>query len=165
MDIRKATENDLAQILPIYSAARQFMRQSGNMEQWAGNYPAESDLRADIAVGRLYVCVQENSIAAVFCFFVGEEPTYGYIEGGAWQGDGPYGVIHRIAVAPDWHRKGVADACYAWCLSRCGDVRIDTHRDNLPMQRSLAKNGFNYRGIIYLADGAERLAFQKHGKI
>lgn len=164
MTIRKATENDLERILPIYGAARLFMRQSGNMEQWAGNYPAESDLRADIAVGRLFVCEQDADIAAVFCFFVGEEPTYGYIEG-AWQGGGPYGVVHRIAVAPEWHRKGVADACYAWCLAQCRDLRIDTHRDNLPMQRSLAKNGFAYRGIIYLADGAERLAYQKCGKI
>lgn len=160
MDIRKATESDLGQLLPIYEAARRFMRQSGNMEQWAGNYPAESALRADVAMGRLYVCMQNGRIAAVFCFFVGEEPTYGYIEG-AWQGEGPYGVIHRIAVAPDCHRQGIADACYAWCLSQCSDVRIDTHRDNVPMQRSLAKNGFVYCGIIYLADGAERLAFQK----
>ena len=165
MEIRRAFVQELDRLLPIYAAARQFMRQSGNMEQWAGNYPAESDLRADIAAGRLFVCEQEGCVAAVFCFFVGEEPTYSYIEGGAWQGDGPYGVIHRIAVAPDWHGRGVADACYAWCLSQCGELRIDTHRDNLPMQRSLAKNGFSYRGIIYLADGAARLAYQKCGKI
>ena len=161
MDIRTATERDLAQMLPIYEAARRFMRQNGNTKQWAGNYPAEEHLRADMKKGRLYVCEEDGRIAAVFCFFVDVEPTYEYIEGGSWQGKGPYGVIHRIAVAPDSHGRGVADACYTWCLSRCDDLRIDTHRDNVPMQRSLAKNGFVYRGIIYLADGAERLAYQK----
>ena len=41
------------------------------------------------------------------------------------------------------------------------NLKIDTHRDNYPMQKSLKKNGFEYCGIIYLADGNERLAFQK----
>ena len=41
-------------------------------------------------------------------------------------------------------------------------IRIDTHRDNKIMQHNLLKYGFTYCGIIYLANGDERLAYQKH---
>ena len=40
-------------------------------------------------------------------------------------------------------------------------LRGDTHRDNKIMQRVMEKNGLQYRGIIYLADGDQRLAFEK----
>jgi hypothetical protein len=32
------------------------------------------------------------------------------------------------------------------------------------MQHVLAKNGFTYCGLIYLKNGAERLAYQRVGK-
>lgn len=40
-------------------------------------------------------------------------------------------------------------------------IRVDTHRDNISMQKMLLKNGFKYCGIIYLKDGSERLAYDK----
>ena len=40
------------------------------------------------------------------------------------------------------------------------NIRIDTHRDNQTMRRLLARYGFIECGIIYLANGDERLAFQ-----
>lgn len=41
------------------------------------------------------------------------------------------------------------------------NIRIDTHRDNTIMQHNILKHGFSYCGIILLADGAERLAYQR----
>ena len=35
------------------------------------------------------------------------------------------------------------------------------YRDNVIMQHNIAKHGFSYCGIIYLASGDERLAYQK----
>ena len=40
------------------------------------------------------------------------------------------------------HGKGVAGAVFDYCYSLCKNIRIDTHRDNLPMQKALEKNGF-----------------------
>ena len=40
-------------------------------------------------------------------------------------------------------------------------LRGDTHRENKIMQRVMEKNGLSYRGVIYLEDGGERLAFEK----
>ena len=103
--------------------------------------------------------MDEGEIAGVFCFFKGTDPTYATIYEGAWLSDAPYGVMHRVAVAK--RGRGVASACFDYALGQCGNVRIDTHRDNQPMQAALLKNGFAYCGIIYLANGAERMAYQK----
>ena len=56
--------------------------------------------------------------------------------------------------------RGVAATCISWCLEKCGNIRIDTHRDNKVMQNILQKLGFTCCGVIYLENGAERLAYQ-----
>ena len=67
--------------------------------------------------------------------------------------------MHRIASGGT--RRGCASFCLDWALNQCGNLKIDTHRDNRIMQHLLDKNGFTYCGIIYLDDGTERLAYQK----
>ena len=159
MIIRKTEMADLGAVLEIYESARSFMRDSGNATQWAGGYPGEENVIKDIEEGYGHVCECDGEIVAAFFFKVGDDPTYSYIEGGNWQNCDPYAVIHRIAVK--YHGRGIADFIYSECFKLHPNLRIDTHRDNLPMQRSLAKNGFKYCGIIYLESGDERLAYQK----
>ena len=156
MIIRPATPADREAILAIYDVARQFMRENGNLYQWAGGYPPASLIDQDIRDGHSLVCEEAGELLGVFCYFNGLDPTYDHIEG-AWLNDRPYGVIHRIAVTA--HRRGVAAACYDWALARCDDLRIDTHADNKPMQRSLQKYGFTPCGTIYLANGDPRIAY------
>lgn len=159
MNIRQAKPNDLSAILSIYAHAREYMRANGNPTQWGDGYPQEELLRNDIAKNQLYVCYEADEILGVFCYFFGDDPTYLNIYEGTWCNTLPYGVIHRIAVVS--HRRGVASFCYDHCFARCHNLKIDTHRDNLPMQKSLAKNGFIRCGIIYLESGDERIAYQK----
>ena len=40
-------------------------------------------------------------------------------------------------------------------------LRIDTHEGNLAMRKMLAKNGFVYCGVIYLAGGDKRVAYER----
>ena len=45
---------------------------------------------------------------------------------------------------------------------KCGNLRIDTHGDNIVMQNLLKKLGFNHCGTIYVEeDNYPRLAFEK----
>ncbi len=159
MEIRKANLADLPRMMEIYADARAYMRDHGNATQWAGGYPSEERICEDIGAGESYVCVEDGDILGVFCFFIHKDPTYDVIYEGSWLNDEPYGVIHRIAVAK--HRRGVASFCYEFALSKCPNLRIDTHRDNIPMQNSLIKNGFQRCGIIHLQNGDPRIAFQK----
>ena len=160
MKIRQSQYTDLPQLLQIYETARRFMQQTGNAGQWVDGYPKEELLIDDISKGNSYVCLNENNeITGTFYYIVGEEPTYLNIYEGAWLNDDPYGVIHRIASSGK--QKGIAETCINWCLEKCENLRIDTHRDNKVMQSILQKLGFTYCGIIYLENGAERLAYQK----
>lgn len=161
MNIRAARLCEIETIMEIYDDARRFMRASGNMEQWTGGYPAFEIAEKDINDGNLYVCEENSEIHGVFCYFYGNDPTYDLIYEGKWLNDLPYGVIHRIAVSKNSHGKNVAAHCFEFAYDKCGNLKIDTHRDNIPMQKSLRKNGFSACGIIYLASGDERIAFQK----
>ncbi len=160
--IRRAVCAEMNDILEIYESARRFMRRTGNMAQWTGGYPSREVVSADISTERLYVCEEDGQLLGVYYYAEENEPTYGVIYDGAWQNDLPYAVIHRVAVSEAARGRGVAGFIFDACFEMCPNLRIDTHRDNLPMQRALEKNGFVRCGIIHLASGDERIAYQKH---
>lgn len=163
MEIRNAMPDDLDEIMEIYAYARKFMVQTGNPRQWAArNWPPRSLIEKDIEQGKSYVCVDGGKIAAVFFYDFGQEidPCYAVIEAGCWITDTPYGVVHRIAAAEG--AKGAGRYCINWAFAQCGHLRIDTHADNKVMQSVLNKLGFQYRGIIHVAEDTDpRLAFEK----
>jgi len=154
-NVRRASPADLERILEIYAHARAFMIENGNPTQWKDGYPRRDMLEEDIQLQRLYV-VEGEQICGVFMFTVGDDPTYSHIEG-RWGSDAPYGVIHRIAGIGG----GIFDAALNYCTSRIHHLRIDTHADNKPMQRAVEKAGFTRRGIIYVADGTPRIAYDR----
>ncbi|MDE6498997.1 MAG: GNAT family N-acetyltransferase [Muribaculaceae bacterium] len=134
------------------------MRSYGNLTQWAGAYPARADVEADVAAGNLYVAEDaDGRVVMVFAFIPGEDPTYNRIEG-AWFNDEVYGTIHRIAT--DGSVAQCFDRAVSFCLSRTDNIRIDTHRDNIPMLNALRRTGFTRCGVIICADGTPREAFQ-----
>ena len=144
---RGAVRGDLPQILQIYAHAREAMAASGNPTQWGDNFPPQELLEEDIDSNRLFVDVVNGQLLGVFAFILGADPTYQVIEDGAWLNDTlPYGTIHRLASSGK--SKGVAS-------------RADTHADNQIMQHLLEKNGFTRCGIIHVADGTPRIAYQK----
>lgn len=161
MKIVKAEIADLDKIVEIYSGARAFMRACGNTRQWNNGYPPKELSVADIESGKLNAVKDEDGeILAVFYFEYGIDPTYVKIYEGEWKTPEPYGVIHRIAVSEKARGRGVSGFCFEEMLKKCPALRIDTHRDNIPMQKVLKKFGFSYAGIIYLANGDERLAYE-----
>lgn len=159
MLIRNTEARDLEAVMDIYSAARDFMRDNGNGNQWGESHPARALIETDIENKNGYVVEENGEIVGAFFFKIGEDPTYKVIHGGEWLGGGEYGVIHRIAVKH--HGRGIVGFVYNHCFSIINNLRIDTHKDNIPMQRSLEKAGFRYCGIIHIANGDERIAFQK----
>ena len=45
-------------------------------------------------------------------------------------------------------------------IKNVNSLRVDTHEENLSMQRLVAKNQFQYCGIVYMADGGKRFAYE-----
>lgn len=160
--IRKSTYDDIPRLLEIFAAARKFMAETGNPGQWEGSYPGEQLLREDIASGDSYVIVRQDTdggdILATFVLRGGEDPTYKVIYDGAWRDNSPYATIHRIASSGEIH--GVLHIAMGYALKHYKSIRIDTHRDNIVMQKAILKEGFIYCGIILCRDGSERLAYQ-----
>ncbi len=163
--IRKTTTSDLPALLETFAYAREFMRNTGNPNQWGDCHPLPELIEKDIANGTGYIIEDEKGILGTFAFIVGIDETYLNIEQGEWLNDELYGTIHRIAAARP-HAE-VFEKCIEFCKStvleddtRLKNLRIDTHEDNLVMQKLVKRAGFSYCGIIYVRDHSPRLAYQ-----
>ena len=157
--IRNAIESDLLEIKSIVAKARELMKSSGNVNQWVDGYPSSEVFLSDICSGNAYLLLRENKVVAYFAMTDGPEPTYNLITKGSWLNDDNYGVLHRIA--SNGEAKGVFKEILLYASEHYSNIRIDTHHDNKIMQRLLEQNGFVYCGIIFLADGSPRLAYQR----
>ena len=121
----------------------------------------------DIANGNSYVMEENGKIIGTMAVLFDGEPTYDKIYEGAWKTTNePYAAVHRVAVDAECKGQGIAGAMIEEVVKMCRErgvrsIKNDTHKDNRSMQRMQAKNGFEYCGIIYLEDGAERIAFEK----
>lgn len=164
MEIRKTRIEDLDEVMRIYARAAGYMAQTGNPNQWKNGYPSRDLIAMDIQHGVSYVADVNGSIEAVFMYFEGVDATYAKIDNGEWHVPGTYAVFHRIASAG--RMRGVGRMCISWCTAQaalhgCSSLRADTHMDNKVMQHVLQQSGFGYCGVVYLEDGAPRLAYEK----
>jgi len=163
MNIRIAQKRDIDAIMDIYNAAKQFMQATGNGNQWIAGYPSMELIMNSIEKESQYVCVdEEKEIIGTFYFNIENDKTYEKIYDGRWLNDQPYGVIHRLA--SNGKQKGIADFCFQWCYDQHHNIRVDTHQDNTIMQKIIKKNGYARCGIVHIANGTERIAFQKCGE-
>jgi len=159
MEIRKSTPEDINEIMDCINTARQLMRESGNTVQWTNGYPSKELMLESVEKGYNFLIINDDEVVATFDFIIGDDSNYSLIENGAWLNDEKYGVIHRLA--SNGKAKGVAQFCFEWCFSQFPNIRIDTHETNVAMQKVLERLGYQKCGIIYVADGTPRLAYQK----
>lgn len=163
--IRNAQTKDLPEILRIYDSAREFMRTHNNPTQWAGNYPDYETIVDDIEKQQIYVVTNDDDkekICGCFALIGGVDETYIKIYEGEWKNDSQYGAIHRVA--SDGTKKGIFAECVEFARKSYNHLRVDTHKDNIPMQGAITKCGFEYCGIIYLQNGDPRLAYEWYEK-
>ena len=167
MIIRQASSNDIDALVSLFEEARATIATLG-IDQWQNGYPSRSVIQEDIAKERSFVVEIEGTIIGTFVIITDGEPTYDRIFDGAWlTGESrAYFAIHRVAIALSCRGQGIAPAIMAVAAEQasaagCASLRIDTHRGNVVMRRMLEKNGYRYCGVIHLADGAERVAYEK----
>ena len=158
--IRQVDISELALCERIYADARDFMRECGNGDQWGVSYPPRERIREDILLGKLYGIYYGDALIGVFYFAVETDPSYAKIYDGEWPSDGEYGVIHRVAISSASRGRGAVGECFNFCKSRISRLRIDTHKDNIPMQSALEKHGFTFCGKLIIARSGERIAYQ-----
>lgn len=166
MKLRKAALTDEEAVLALYREAQAFLAAQG-IDQWQDGYPNQETFLADVGRGESWVLEEGGQVAATACLGLGREPTYDIIYEGAWGTEAPeYAFLHRIAVSGACKGKGGPTLFFQELERQARErglpcLRGDTHRENKIMQRVMEKNGLSYRGVIYLEDGGERLAFEK----
>ena len=162
---RKGAMGDMERIMELVADAQNwFMEQE--IDQWQDGYPTREIMLSDIVDGENYIVEYNNIIASTFVVSFAGEPTYNEIKGRGWLNDNCYAVVHRIAVAGECRRKGVANEILHFVEELCAergvsDIRIDTHRDNSAMRTLLKKLGYVHCGRITLTSGAFREAYHK----
>ena len=167
MEFRLAQEKDLENMCTITQQAKAQLKRLG-VSHWQKGYPDREVWERDIQNRMAWLAVEGEQVLGVFAFQVTPDVSYGELEG-AWLTDTPYASMHRVCVSDDSKGKGVAGAMFQHGFSMAREqgfasVRIDTHPDNLPMQRALGKAGFVRCGTIALREGPEqgdaRIAFE-----
>lgn len=167
MKLQVTSIADIPTIMEIVGEAQLYLAKLG-IDQWQDGYPTEEQIRLDIKNKDSYVIVDDTGrIMATTVFTTKTEATYKAIEG-KWltSEETKYGVIHRLAVSDSFRGSGIAKFIFDTCENKLREMginsmRIDTHEENKGMQHLLKQLGYHYCGVIYIEDGAKRLAFEK----
>lgn len=165
MEFRKAVETDVEDIMEIIKQAQSYLKSKG-INQWQNNYPNYETIKNDINNGESYVLIENNNIIATIAVSFEGESTYSKIYNGDWLTNDRYAVIHRVAVDNSYKGLGISSKIIKYVELLCLDkkvssIKVDTHEQNMSMQKLLEKNSFVYCGKIYLEDGSSRIAFEK----
>ena len=103
---RTATMQDAERIWTLMQQAKAQMYREGK-QQWDESYPLPCHIEADIAKGYAHVLCLEDVVVAYGAVAFEGEPAYDVIDG-EWLSVQPYVVVHRLAVADEVKRQGVA---------------------------------------------------------
>ena len=164
MELIRATEADLEELLALYQRAADQMQAEG-LKQWEwGIYPTEELIRDDVTRGRMFIQRMEGTLEGAVAVFDGaEEPVYGTV---AWTGGLNPGYFHRLVVNPATQGAGVAggmldDLQQMLRRSGCDCIRCDTALNNKRAMRLYEKMGFRSCGYIDWGNGETNIALNK----
>lgn len=165
MQFRKSEKCDIDEIMKIIKQAQIYFKENG-IDQWQNNYPNPDTIKNDIDNGVSYVLIKDDKIVGTTVISFDGESTYNHIYDGQWLSNEKYAVIHRIAINNDYKGMALSSKIINYTEEICRErnvnsIKVDTHKDNISMQKLLEKNDFKYCGKIILNDGAERIAFER----
>ncbi|MBM7709633.1 GNAT family N-acetyltransferase [Enterococcus lemanii] len=167
MKLRQATKEDLPIIMTIIQEGIDALKEQQSPQWQDGFGPNQEKMEKDIETNACYVLVDgQDEVIATASLIQGIDPVYTAIEDGHWLGLNSYIAIHRVAIAKGQRGKKRASLLLDLLISQAKelgyhDIRIDTHRLNLPMQKAILSSGFSYRGLVHFPiPNGERLAYQ-----
>ncbi|MFR7590689.1 MAG: GNAT family N-acetyltransferase [Longibaculum sp.] len=164
MRIRKSQLSDIEAIMRLVHQAQNYFKNVG-IDQWQDGYPNDEAIENDIKKQCSYV-LEDQAVIGTMYFAIEDDPNYTTIQGQWLTQQQPYAVIHRIVVDENIKGQNMAGVLLNYVIEYCqahdiASIRIDTHEDNLSMQRFLTKHGFQACGEITLESGAPRIGFEK----
>ena len=153
--LKLATQTDIKIVMEIINDAKLYLREQNSL-QWnqADGYPAEKDLLKDISNKSCYLYLENNEVLGVMSIILTPDENYAEIDG-KWLTSSDYASIHRIAVKKNCHNKNIGAKMLleAEGIVKQHDIysiKIDTHKINIPMTKTILKSGYSFCGIIKL---------------
>ena len=165
MDLVKATETDVQELVGLYQRTADAMKAEG-LNQWNwGLYPTEEMIREDVTKGELYILRTDGALTAAVALTEEMDREY---DGVPWTGGIRPGCLHRLAVDPSTQGAGIGgdvldDAIQILRRGGCDCVRCDTNVKNTRARRLYEKMGFRPCGPVFWDDtpGEEYIAMDK----
>ena len=168
LQYRNARLTDLPVMMKMVEEAKEGFRKR-NINQWQKGEPSTQGLTEAIKKNVVHVLEENGEVLGMITVVSGPVADYAVIDG-AWLNDAPYAAFHRVCVSEAHKGRGLAANLFSYSEALAkekgiNNIRIDTHPDNLSMQKALAKNGYTFCGKITLCTGSEagdpRFAYQK----
>ena len=164
---RKATPEDIDEIMVAVEEAREFLKAQGN-GQWQEGYPNRDDFVDDINNERLFVVsdIHNPKIVVGVCALTYYEEDYNHLYEGKWITDLPYMVMHRVAIKKAYRGQGYGKRLFEVFIKQAEiegyhSLRIDTHEGNDVMRHLIDSYGFTYCGKALLPPNKDRMVFEK----
>lgn len=186
---RVATREDVPLLQQLLADGRRTMAKLG-VKEGTKRYPSSRRLLRAVDAGSVYVVVSnpawlgvdegempmepkcESRIIAMFDVDVEGDAAYEEGRGLTWitEGDGNYGALHWVNVAPSARRCGVGAYILgtAQRIARdagCHNLCCDVYEANAPMRDLLVREGWTVAGTIVLRDWhgheSHRLIYEK----
>ncbi|HKL47860.1 MAG TPA: GNAT family N-acetyltransferase, partial [Candidatus Izemoplasmatales bacterium] len=124
---------------------------------WLGDYPNAAHFKADLKSHGLYVYLDKGQIIGSISILQENDPPYQAIQ---WHRQLSL-VIHRFMVDPNHQKKGVGIALFEHAIQlttiKHQSLKVDTHPDNVKMQKLILKMNFEYMGYL---SSINRLAYE-----
>ncbi|WP_068458291.1 DNA/RNA nuclease SfsA [Aedoeadaptatus pacaensis] len=163
LSLVKTREEELPVVVNLIDSARAALKIDG-VDQWQGVVPTPEELLENIKAGCCYF-FKDDTVAGMAVLKEGADPTYGSIDG-EWLTEGDYLTIHQFVVAENKRGEGMSrrmmERIFTYVRFKgIPAIRIDTHADNFRMRGLIESTGFTYCGVITVADGTERVAYEQ----
>lgn len=152
--------SSLAAAFNIIDSARKKMYKNG-LDQWHENYPNLEVVKNDIQAECLFGYFQHKVLAGIVTLNTIQDEQYANIK---WKyNEGETGVIHRLAVHPDFQGKGIAKQLIRFSenyFSKKGfrQIRLDAYTANPSALGLYDKLGYETSGKLWFPRRAK--AFQ-----
>lgn len=152
MNIELVILDDLNKLMDIYDLARVRMVNEGNLTQWDNREVFKTEIIDYINKKILYKVIENDEIVGYFAYIYDIEHAYDVIDG-KWLNQDKYITIHKIA--SKYNNKGIGGFIIKYVIDRCKNegiynIKIDTHKNNLSMNKFLTNKGFINCGVISL---------------
>lgn len=156
--LRHATRADVPAIMAIIADAKALLKADGS-PQWQDGYPDETAIQQDIMAQQSWVLMVDGQVAGTAAQVIGDDANYHEITGGTgWQNrQDPYATIHRIALGKAFAGQHLSHFFFSNLISAAyqtgiRNFRIDTHQMNQRMQAIALSLGYQFRGIVHVAE-------------